>query len=186
MRNSNIELCRLLSMLMVVLLHSCYSANGWPTTLNMTTAALSLVECFSIIAVNVFVLITGYFSTTLKRLSLINFIFIVLFYGIVKILFQLLTESFEYSSLFVFTNQNWFILCYLCLVLLSPIANEWIKHTDKYHFKKIIILLFTLQAITDFIPGIGGIFNRGCSSLSFLNIYLLGRYVKIYGGGYYI
>lgn len=168
---------------MVVLLHSSYSANGWPSTLDLSTASLSLIECFSIIAVNVFVLITGYFSTTLKRQSLFSFLFIVFFYGVIKIIFQLLSGCFKYSSLLILTNQNWFVLCYLCLILLSPIVNEWIKHTNRKQLGRTIILLFTVQTITDFFPGIGEIFNKGCSPLSFLNIYLLGRYVNLYGGG---
>lgn len=181
MRNSNIELCRIISMVMVILLHSSYSANGWPHELNSITAGLSFIECFSIIAVNVFVLITGYFSTSLKKKSLFNFLFIVVFYGILKVCYQLITGCFKYSSLLIITNQNWFVLCYLCLVLLSPIINEYIKHSNKKQLIIQIILLFSLSTVTDFIPGIGGIFNKGCSPLSFINIYLLGRYIYIYG-----
>ncbi len=181
MRNSNIELCRILSMVMVILLHSSYSTFGWPTTLSLSTIVLSFVESFSIIAVNVFVLITGYFSATLKIKSIFNFCFIVFFYGLVKIICQILDGSFHIASLLVFTNQNWFVLCYFGLILFTPILNEYINKIDKISLRFEIIVLLALEFISDFIPGIGGIYNGGYSVLSFIVIYLIGRYIRIGG-----
>lgn len=69
-RQSNIELCRLLSILLVMLVHTTHSP-----LVDLNSIGELLLEGFSIIGVNVFVLITGYFSTTPKKTSLINLSF---------------------------------------------------------------------------------------------------------------
>lgn len=65
-RQSNIELCIIISIIMVMLLHSDFQVFGWPQTINDTSFSLLALESFCIIGVNVFVLITGYFSTRPK------------------------------------------------------------------------------------------------------------------------
>lgn len=181
MRNSNIELCRILSIVMVILLHSAYSANGWPDTPTIQNIVLSFVESFSIVAVNVFILISGYFSLQIKKKSLLNLGFIILFYGIIRLIYLLLTNKFYLTSIFIFTNQNWFILSYIGLVLISPILNAYAEKVEKKTFLYEISALLILESISDFIPGIGGIFNRGCSVLAFANLYLTGRFISKYG-----
>ena len=59
LRQSNIELCRIISIVMVMLLHSDFQVFGWPMTLSETSLGLISLESFCIIGVNVFVLITG-------------------------------------------------------------------------------------------------------------------------------
>lgn len=125
--------------------------------------------------------ITGYFSTSLKKKSFYNLCFIIIFYGVIRLISQLFLGKFHITSLLFFTNQNWFILCYLGLVLMTPILNAYVQNVEKNVFKIQLLLLFSLSIVSDFIPGIGGVFNRGCSVLSFSIIYLLGRYIRIYG-----
>lgn len=80
-RQSNIELCRLASILLVMLVHTTHQSLGN----DMALGALML-EGFSIIGVNVFILITGYFSATPKKTSLINLAFICLFWMVIKVI----------------------------------------------------------------------------------------------------
>lgn len=61
-RQSNIELCRLVSILLVMILHTTHQSLGTDVSLG-----IQMLEGFTIIGVNVFVLITGYFSATLKK-----------------------------------------------------------------------------------------------------------------------
>lgn len=168
-------------MIMIILLHSAFSANGWPDTLNSQNIILSFVESFSIVAVNVFVLISGYFSLQIKKKSLLNLGFIILFYGILRLIYLLISNKFYITSIFIFTNQNWFILSYIGLILISPILNAYVEKVKRNAFLYEILALLTLESISDFIPGIGGIFNRGGSVLAFANLYLIGRFISKYG-----
>ena len=63
-RNANIELLRILSMFMVLVLH----ALGWSGALEHLSGAQYwvywFIEALAIIAVNVFMLISGYFQVT--------------------------------------------------------------------------------------------------------------------------
>ena len=75
-RQSNLELCRILAILLVVLVHANFAWCGWPSNFSECNFARLLIEGFAIIGVNVFVLITGYFSTSIKMKSLANLVYI--------------------------------------------------------------------------------------------------------------
>ena len=74
-RASNIELCRIFSIICVLLVHSAFAYNGWPTNLNETSYGLMLLESFSIVGVNVFIFISGWFSIKLKLKTILNIVF---------------------------------------------------------------------------------------------------------------
>ena len=74
-RWSNIELCRLASIFLVMLVHTVGKSLG-----NDVVFGVHLLKGFSIIGVNVFILITGYFSATPKKTSLVNLAFICFFW----------------------------------------------------------------------------------------------------------
>ena len=88
-RLSNIELCRIFAIICVLLVHSDFAALGGPGNLDETSLGLIATECFSIIGVNVFVLITGYFSVFPKKKSLFNLSYCCFYYGMMKIGFDI-------------------------------------------------------------------------------------------------
>ena len=65
-RLSNIELCRIVSIVLVMLVHTTFQSIGW----NCSSLGILLLAAFSIVGVNVFVLITGFFSAEPKKVSL--------------------------------------------------------------------------------------------------------------------
>lgn len=184
MRQTNIELCRIISIVFVLLVHSDFAVFGYPKTLNDTNIPLLLLESFSIIGVNVFVLITGYFSTTLKKKSLINLIYICLFYAIIRILFNLaIGKDISYKDCFFISGSNWFIPCYIGLLIFSPALNAVCKNLPKRDMKIILLFMITYEIYFGFLnyttSNVG--FNRGYSVLSFMVLYTLARYIKLYG-----
>lgn len=126
-RQSNIELCRLASILLVMLVHTTHQSLGN----DMSLGAL-LLEGFSIIGVNVFILITGYFSATPKKTSLINLAFICLFWMIVKVICRYeFDQSLGIKYAFFITSSNWFIASYIGLLFLTPIFNVFCNSVSK-------------------------------------------------------
>lgn len=118
-RQSNIELCRLASILLVMLVHTTQQSLG-----NDMSLGVLLLEAFSVIGVNVFILITGYFSATPKKTSLINLAFICLFWMIIKVVCRFeFGQPLDYSYAFFVTSSNWFIPSYIGLLFLTPILN---------------------------------------------------------------
>ena len=90
-RNSNIELLRIVCMLMVVVLH--FNNNGANTGIVNMPSVLTerltwgfLVEVLCIVAVNCFVLVSGYFGINLKVRSILKFYQQCFFNGLVSYL----------------------------------------------------------------------------------------------------
>ena len=83
-RLSNIELLRCLSMFMVLLLHSSFMVYGMPDSLEINKApgfwgGKILQQGLGIVAVDVFILISGWFSIKPKIISICNFLFQIFF-----------------------------------------------------------------------------------------------------------
>ena len=128
LRQTNIELCRIVSILLVMLVHTTFATFGWETQ----SLGIQTLAAFTIIGVNVFVLITGYFSVTPKKTTLINLAFICFFWMLVKILLRYsLGEPIRLTSLFFITKSNWFIPCYIGLLFLTPLLNLFCNTVSK-------------------------------------------------------
>ena len=183
-RDSNIELCRIFSIICVLLVHSAFAYNGWPTNLDETSFGLMLLESFSIIGVNLFVFISGWFSIKLKLKTILNIVFFCFYYFVVLSLFTICLSGrgIAYDSLFFVSKSNWFILDYLGLALLSPILNKFIENSSKREFRIILFLLFGYYFWFGFLPGENASdFREGYSIISFCFVYLLARYLRLYG-----
>lgn len=180
-RQSNIELCRIFAILLVVLVHTNFAWTGVPHELENPSPFRFFVQAFSIIGVNVFILITGYFSTSIKPKSLFNLFYICLFYGIVRIICGIVTNNLIVKDLFFISSSNWFIISYLGLVLLTPLLNSVAAKSALLKWGGVLLIyevyfgFFPALQVAE--PGI----NHGYSVLSFAVLYLIGRYIKLYG-----
>ena len=181
MRQSNIELCRIASIFLVLIVHSNFAYLGWPNTLEDTTIYNLLLQGLSIIGVNVFILITGYFSTFPKKKSLINLFATIFFYGVLLLGAVIYNGKFTFKSLFLISSSNWFILDYLGLLLLCPFLNSYVDNANKTNFKIALLSLLAYYIWFGYLPGFNTDFNHGYSILSFVIIYLIGRYIRLYG-----
>ena len=70
-RQSNMELLRIVAMLMVMVLHTGYASFGYPRTVWLQAEplrwlGLTMTEVYTVACVNIFVLITGWFGTTFR------------------------------------------------------------------------------------------------------------------------
>lgn len=187
-RQSNIELLRIVAMFMVMMLHVNNTALGLPTVEDANTAILPtftriFFELLSIGSVNVFVLISGWFGIRFSWKSLTTFIFQCIFItwgmllGMVCFGFGTLTLHNVYVNLFVYF---WFVQAYLGLYLLAPALNLLIEKNKRRH-SQIIIGLFLLELFYDFLSPSDLLFKAGYSTMHFVLLYMIARYVKLYG-----
>ena len=192
-RTSNFELLRLVAMFLVLTLHGYGVALGLPSKEDfqispLSASARTIIESFSIVCVNVFVLISGWFGIKPSIKGLAYFIFQCLFFSIcVTVVAPLLGigDSLSLSDIggmfFIGKYYYWFVRCYLCLYILAPVLNAFIQSAGKKTFIIVLAGFFAIQTIYGWTGSMND-FDRGYSVLSFVGLYLLARYVKLYGG----
>lgn len=184
-RLSNIELLRLLSMFMVLVLHADYAALGVPAAADLSvspaeTAARVLLEQLSLVAVNVFVLISGWFGVRLTVRSLGSLLFQVMFYalliiGVVAATLGIPAEQCPTAWLTLVPGyHHWFIRSYIGLMLLSPVLNAFTASCTVRRLAVVTGSFFAFQTVYGWICNADGFLN-GYSLLSFIGLYLLGH-----------
>lgn len=175
---------------MVLILHANFYSLGVPTVEEMASVPIPtllrvLFESLAICSVNVFVLISGWFSIKPTKKGLLNFIFQCLFFlcgtYIVMLLFGLAPfEKMRLASCFLLFRWGWFIKAYLLLYIMSPILNAFVESVNERIFRLVLLLFFGYQLLFGWlVPGVT-YFDNGYSVLSFFGLYLLARYVYIY------
>lgn len=188
-RQSNIESLRILAIFLILVVHADFWALGAPSPQEIhdfPTASTTrfLIESVSICAVNVFIMISGWFGIHPKAKSLFNFLFQCAFFlfGIylVKILATGKVSGEGIKGCFLLLKWNWFIKAYLMLYIFSPILNAFVEYTDKKTFKLILICYFLFQTIYGWCSEGVEWFKNGYSAISFMGLYLLMRYLHKY------
>lgn len=153
------------------------------------------VESFCIVAVNIFVMISGYFmiKSRFKFRRFFRLICQVLFY---TLLIPLILAIFglpliaEEEGIYGFiqyifpisTNHYWFITAYLLLYLLSPFLNTAFEKIEKKQLEKLLLLLLAIFCgIKSLVPLSLNIDGFGYDFGWFICLYLSGAYIRIYG-----
>lgn len=197
-RNANIEALRIVSICMVTLLHALGkggllvdiaqtpSVNGW--------IAWGL-ESLAIPAVNVFMLISGYFLafSSFKPFRLVELVFQIMFYaigahfvcqwlGIVPAHDETLNEIAQWLCP-IHTNVYWFMNVYLCIYLLLPLFASEIRSVGQKQYVLIILLLLLLDCIPKSVAPIRLFDARGYSFLWCFTMFLIGGYLRRFGFG---
>lgn len=189
-RASNIELLRLLAMFLVLVVHADFFSIGAPVQEDTIAAPINtffrfFFESMSIVCVNVFVLISGWFGIRPKASSFCNFIFQCLFFliGIYVVLLLLGLTTLSVRGLagcLVMLEWNWFIKAYIGLYILAPVLNAFADNADRETYKKVLWAFFIFQTIYSWVCNGAVFFEGGYSTMSFIGLYLLARYLNLY------
>lgn len=187
-RSSNIELLRVIAMFMVVLGHY-YVKSGFPDDSLIITSKLVMqfLGSWSKIAVDIFVIISGYFLVTQKfRWEKIwKFFGCTYFWSLATLCFVLLVlnQNVEKSLIMKAVNPitplNWFARAYLVLYIAFPLINKMIERISKTQLGVIIAIFTTAFYVTPSIRGLslGGYLN---SFFMFADMYCIGAYLRLY------
>jgi len=193
----SIELLRILAMMMVVMLH--YLGKG--SLLQELTGELTLngyiawvLESLSVVAVNVYMLISGYFlvESGFKMSRLVELLCQVLFYtvfvpvilgglGIIS-LKDFTIYNILLNLLPIQMNQYWFVTAYVIMYLFSPVLSAAAKSMKKEQLKYTILgLLLFFSVSKTILPVELAIDNNGYDGLWFLCVFLAAAYIRLYG-----
>lgn len=180
-RSSNIELCRIFSILCVLLVHSQFYALGMPRRVDTDSVVSIVLEACGIIGVNAFIMISGYFSIRLKLRAFLNLGYICLFCAVVTGALAWANDRFQPESLYFLTNGSWFVRAYIGLMILSPVLNAFADRSTRRQLLTVVTLLLVYQTWFAWKPGARmQDFAQGYSILSFCVLYLLMRCVRRY------
>ena len=196
-RQANIELLRSVCMLFVITLH--YLDKGG--VLEDLTAKQDiygylawLLKSFAIVAVNTYVLISGYFltDTGFKVRRIVNLVLQILFYTwtVPLILAAFGIISFQGMGIYDFLfylfpiqmKHYWFATSYLILYILSPVLAAGVKELSQKTLERVLFAFLLLLSVgKSIIPFILDMDQRGYDALWFIGMFLTGAYIRKYG-----
>lgn len=174
-------------MLMILVQHADFWALGQPQEHTLRAYGACVIEAASIIAVNVFVLISGYFGIKFKGIKILNLLF-QCFFAVIPLSIVFLIWNYnrvisDYSFYELFQPfRYWFVSAYIGLIIISPVLNLVIERFEK----KELVILILLVSIAAFIfdtllrEDMGFAFYGGYSTLWMANLYLIGRFIRLY------
>ncbi len=191
-----IEIARIVSMYMIVLLH-CLGKGGILYNVEVNTANYFIANfienlCFG--AVNIYALISGYVclysKNKLKRI--LNLWIEVIIYAILITLTFVILPQYKLGNgemiipcFPVMSGEYWYFSSYICVFFAMPILNTAVLKLDKQVLFKILIVGFILFSIVPFCSNIiGGDFfklSQGYSPIWLMYLYLCGAYLRLYG-----
>lgn len=176
-------------MLLVMVLHASFKALGAPSYLEIIQDPIHsflrcLSESVSAICVNVFILISGWFGIKAKMVRLSEFLFQVFFFGFLMyfVLLSLgLTSSMDLKgwAYLILLKTHWFVLAYIVLYIFSPVLNVFVSNCKEKELLHFLIAFFIIQTIYGLLIK-SEWFSGGYSPLSFMGLYLLARYMRLY------
>lgn len=187
-RQSNIELLRIVAMLLVLTVHADFLALGAPdgAAFHSAPVATSMrvwVQGLALVCVDVFVMISGYFGIRPSVRGVANFAFQIMFW---RIVIAAVAAAAGWASFGVIAKNmlpftgDWFSPCYMLLMLLAPALNAFIDKCDAKAMRRYLCVFFGLQLVFGWLPST--VYAGGYSLISMIGLYLLGRYIKLHVG----
>lgn len=197
-RDYGIDLLRIVSMLMVPMVHILGHGGVIEATVPFSLQYESawLLESILLVAVNCFVLITGYvyYGKETRYYRLLTLWAEVLFYSIIiiialKFIFPSELGLENYWKAIIptfFTNDQfsryWFFTAYVGMFLLSPFINLGLKHFNKKQDLSVFLSLFIIFSLLPTILNQDMAFNlnQGYGVLWFVVLYYTGGLIHKY------
>ncbi len=200
-RESNIELLRILAALGVIVLHFNGAGGGMELVKrdSLNDGILQAMQCIFRCAVNVFVLISGYFLAVSKKRDLLKPLQMVFQVSLFSVVIYLIS-TFVGNGTFSIPDflkrclpVNWFVMLYIALYIISPYLNklmEMITEKERGTFLLILIILFSVYpTLVDLLENWTGTMYNGLSTISIsgsLYGYTIINFVLVYLIGYMI
>lgn len=184
-REANMELLRIVAMLMVITLHcvgrGLLLSNSVISNVNLLL--IQFLDSFSLTANSLFILLTGYYYIG-KKLNLRKILSLwgkTLFYCIlIFTIYSILNLKTNFLNSFfpVFSGAYWFITSYIALYFIMPFLNIAINKFSQKQCKFLIIFLVILMGVIRIIFNPADLFNS--TFMHMIVIYIIGAYIKKY------
>jgi len=191
-RNANFDFLKIILTFMIIVLHYFNASIGGllkeviPNSLNYYLS--HILESFCIVAVNVFVMITGYLSYKKTKIKISKPLFLFLlsaFYGILIFSGLAITGNIVLNSDTIIKAlktifDRWFIVTFCILYLLIPYLNKLIHSLTQKQFKNLLIINALVFYLWHTFFSKTTVADSGYGIINFVNFYFVGAYIKLY------
>ncbi|WP_026668043.1 MULTISPECIES: acyltransferase [Butyrivibrio] len=196
-RDANIELLRIVAMLMIITLHFNNQSKallelGEPASSVQIFA--TILEAIAITGVNVYVLISGYYlsSSKVKFSKILLLILQVYFYTLLISGAMMFVGAYSVKPedkldralryLFPISSEHyWFVTAYVIMYVLAPVMNAAVNTLKRKQLKTVIIGLLTWFCfIKSIVPAKFGTDRMGYDFGWFICLYLIAAYIRKY------
>ena len=194
-RQANFELLRIVAMFMIITLHYIVKGCSVSDAIDRTFVyyTLRLIEAFCIVAVNCYVLISGFFlvESEWKAGRVISLLAQILFYSVLIPLAMMCIGMISWQDLdlydwigFIFpieTEHYWFATAYLMMYIFAPVLAAGVKRMDKKSMQKVIVVLLLFFSVGKSVLPVSLVTDRyGYDYGWFLCLFLIAAYIRLY------
>lgn len=189
LRQSGIELLRIVAIVMVLVCHANARVLGLPSraevfSVQAPSIARMLFGAMAVYGVNIFVMISGWFGIHAKPKGLAKLLFEVLFllWGIYAVFLLTGNATFNMHDIKVclaLTDEYWFVMAYVGLYIFSPVLNAFVEKASKRELQLLLVGFYVFQCYYCWASGTLDYFS-GYSITFFFGLYLTARYFRLY------
>ena len=186
MRNSSIELLRILCIIGIVLMHIL--GYYWNTTDSVMRANILAVNSIANCGVTIFVLISGFYGIRFSVKKLFGLTNVVWFYTWTALLVMFICEALtmKYSVLIAFIfpilcGKYWFITAYCLIFCLAPYLNKIKELLTKKQFQILLGILTLFFYLAPTVTKTEILHDGGKGVVNLTTVYLIGQYFSKYG-----
>lgn len=194
-RDANLDLLRIVSMLLIIFLHSIDHSGVLENAEQCSSAMYFYVRAtyaLCQVCVNCYVMLSGYYlvRSQFRLQKLVALWMEAAFYSFVlKLLFMLtgkeLVSVVSLASCFfpIMTGRYWFLTIYVGLYLISPFLNKLVDTMSRKEHAALNLCLFALFSLWSSLhPSIAGMNSGGGWGLAwFVVLYLAAAWFSVYG-----
>lgn len=185
-RQSNLEILRILCMLLVMLLHYIPVRHALTPDYLAQDPFDSIVtlelKSLSFVCVHCFILISGYFGISWRLKSILSLFFQILFWTIAGAAIAGYFTGYcgiidAIKGFLQWFTGRWFISAYLFVYLFSPILNHYVRSVTSGELGRFLLVFYAASTIFGYIL-LNQEFATGLSAVSLIGLYLIGGWLK--------
>ena len=196
-RQANFELLRIVAMGMIIVLHYLNKGNlvtAYATDSSAVNYAAHFIEAFCIVAVNCYVLLSGYFlvESVWKPGRVVSLAAQILFYSVLIPIALICVGAISFGDLSIYdwlnfvlpieTEHYWFATAYLVMYLFAPLLAVGVRTVERRTLQIIIgVLLFYFSVWKSILPVVITTDRQGYDYGWFLCLFLIAAYIRLYG-----
>lgn len=196
-RQANFELLRIVAMMMIIVLHYLNKGEmltAYTTDRSAVNYAAHLTEAFCIVAVNCYVLLSGYFlvESAWKPGRVVSLAAQILFYSVLIPVILICAGVISAGELSVYdwlnfvlpveTEHYWFATAYLVMYVLAPFLAEGARRVEKRTLQVVIgILVLYFSVWKSILPVRLATDRYGYDFGWFVCLFLIAAYIRLYG-----
>ena len=189
-RESNFELLRIICIFGITLMHAFSLVSGEISGFNLYSEIVT--ESIFNLCVSIFIIISGYFGINFSAERLFKLWITVIEYSIFNYFFNVFVfriDVWSITSLIkafmpITTRKYWFIACYIMLYFLSYYINILLEKISKTKFEFLLIINIYIFCIMPTFFEISNMRDNGKGLMNFILMYMIGRYIRMYGGDF--